>query len=277
MAVKHVHYSTNGSGRDFILGDLHGCFDQLICALRQIGFDFTVDRLFSTGDLCDRGPKSFDCVDLLYESWFHPVQGNHECLMWNSIISQNQGYINCWMQNGGLWFIDYDQQLLHDIAILQRDLPLIISVGEGSERFNIVHAEITKKSTQRPATNNDINNWTFTSTEEDDLLWGRNIIGSRTDPFSHKLQDNEEGPVYQSDDLSVTYVGHSIVHHRPKRIQQQIFIDTGCFNGLRPKNEKFQEQYPLTIACPQEQIFYQYITNWKKIVKYSYNKMETYK
>ncbi len=277
MASKHVHYPTNDKGRDFILGDLHGCYDQLISALKQAGFNSTFDRLYSVGDLSDRGPKSFDCADLIYEKWFYPVQGNHESLMWNSILHESQQHINCWIQNGGLWFKDCGHQLLYDIALLQKELPLIISVGEGADRFNIAHAEITKKSTSTQATDNDIDTWTFTPEEEDDLLWGRNIISSRTDPFSHKLQNNERGPLFHSDKLSLTYVGHSLVYHRPQRIQQHVFIDTGCFNGLRPKNESFQERYPLTIACPQEQIFYQYITNWKKIVKYPYNKLKTHK
>ena len=74
----------NVDGRDYVIGDIHGCFDELIKLLKHIRFDKEKDRLFSTGDLIHRGPKSEECLKLLSdrnnkgERWFFPVLGNHE-------------------------------------------------------------------------------------------------------------------------------------------------------------------------------------------------------
>ena len=51
-------FAQNTVGRDFAVGDIHGCFTELQRGLDAIGFDPSTDRLFSVGDLVDRGPES---------------------------------------------------------------------------------------------------------------------------------------------------------------------------------------------------------------------------
>ncbi|WP_261986408.1 metallophosphoesterase, partial [Enterococcus faecium] len=51
------HFGPNSIGRDFAVGDIHGCFSRLNSALNTIEFDPSKDRLFSVGDLVDRGPE----------------------------------------------------------------------------------------------------------------------------------------------------------------------------------------------------------------------------
>jgi serine/threonine protein phosphatase 1 len=53
----------NATGRDFAVGDIHGCFSALEAALRHVGFSPDSDRLFSVGDLVDRGSESDQVVD----------------------------------------------------------------------------------------------------------------------------------------------------------------------------------------------------------------------
>ena len=141
---KVQYFEENTTGRDFIIGDLHGCAETLLNALLQLNFNPKIDRLFSTGDLIDRGPQSFEAANLIYEKWFFSVQGNHELLMAQSILHQNPAYIDCWMQNGGAWFQYEDEQLIIDIAKRFSQLPLIISIGKGNKRINIVHSELIK-------------------------------------------------------------------------------------------------------------------------------------
>lgn len=71
-------FERNTTGRDLIVGDIHGCFTKLQAALDAVGFDRTVDRLFSVGDLVDRGPESDQVLNWLGQPWFHAVMGNHE-------------------------------------------------------------------------------------------------------------------------------------------------------------------------------------------------------
>ena len=81
----------NVEGRDFVVGDLHGCFDELAKLMTYVKFDPQRDRLFSTGDLIDRGPRSEECLALLNKKWFFPVLGNHEDLMLNKIKLMESG------------------------------------------------------------------------------------------------------------------------------------------------------------------------------------------
>lgn len=52
--------ANNSLGRDFVVGDLHGYYAELMQALEQVSFDFTQDRLLAVGDLINRGPDSYN-------------------------------------------------------------------------------------------------------------------------------------------------------------------------------------------------------------------------
>lgn len=71
---------TNTRGRDFCIGDLHGCLAMLNRLLEAVSFDAARDRLFSVGDLVHRGPSSVECLKLAEKRWFFPVMGNHEAM-----------------------------------------------------------------------------------------------------------------------------------------------------------------------------------------------------
>ena len=49
-------FAPNTAGRDFVVGDIHGCFDALGDEMDRIRFDPAVDRMFSVGDLVESGP-----------------------------------------------------------------------------------------------------------------------------------------------------------------------------------------------------------------------------
>ncbi len=57
MSAFHRVVPPNRRGRDFVVGDLHGYLGALQDALARAGFDPGCDRLFSTGDLIDRGAR----------------------------------------------------------------------------------------------------------------------------------------------------------------------------------------------------------------------------
>ena len=58
-------FGRNTLGRDFAVGDIHGCYSRLQAALETVGFCRKSDRLFSIGDLVDRGAESERVHDLL--------------------------------------------------------------------------------------------------------------------------------------------------------------------------------------------------------------------
>jgi len=74
-------FTRNTAGRDLVVGDVHGCFGKLQAALDAVGFNPGAgDRLFSVGDLVDRGPASAEVLDWLAHPWFAAVAGNHEAM-----------------------------------------------------------------------------------------------------------------------------------------------------------------------------------------------------
>lgn len=74
---------SNTVGIDYICSDVHGHFSLLQDKLDQAGFDPYVDRLFSLGDLIDRGPECEEVLTWLQYDWFYAIQGNHERMLIN--------------------------------------------------------------------------------------------------------------------------------------------------------------------------------------------------
>lgn len=135
------YFKENKIGNDYVVGDLHGYYSLLMRSLNKFDFDFDKDRLFSVGDLIDRGPENQDCLELIYEKWFFPVLGNHEVLFLRAIML---GEFSLWYRNGGDWFekekenYDLFAQYADDINAL---LPLAIEIKNGKNKIGIIHAE----------------------------------------------------------------------------------------------------------------------------------------
>lgn len=64
-------------GRSIIVGDVHGCCDELEDLLAYVGFSRS-DRLYFVGDLIVRGPKPRGTLALVRKLGGRAVRGNHE-------------------------------------------------------------------------------------------------------------------------------------------------------------------------------------------------------
>src|SRR5258708_35827400 len=65
-------------GRTIVIGDIHGCFDELQDLLRVVELR-TDDRVIAVGDLIVKGPRSCDVLDRFIEDErFSSVIGNHD-------------------------------------------------------------------------------------------------------------------------------------------------------------------------------------------------------
>ena len=95
--------TANTRGRDLAVGDIHGHFERLQECLEAVEFDPAVDRLFSVGDLVDRGPASPQALEWLAKPWFHAVQGNHESLAVNHLRGGRVD-LDMYRAAGGGWF-----------------------------------------------------------------------------------------------------------------------------------------------------------------------------
>lgn len=68
-----------------IVGDLHGCFEELEALLEVVAFSPSDDRLVSVGDLVGKGPYGAETVRFFREGGHEAVLGNHEArlLAWH--------------------------------------------------------------------------------------------------------------------------------------------------------------------------------------------------
>lgn len=64
--------------RRLIVGDIHGCADELAELLFRFRFVPGHDRLFSVGDVVGKGPKAREALELLHQFGAGTVRGNHE-------------------------------------------------------------------------------------------------------------------------------------------------------------------------------------------------------
>lgn len=142
-------FARNTAGRDFAVGDVHGCFTKLQEALDAIGFDPLRDRLFSVGDLVDRGPESADVDVWLRQGWFHAVRGNHEQLTIDSFEQSHDGRegnaVGLHFVNGGAWFYGLSTVERGCYAALLADLPLVIEVETAAGVVGLIHAECPRR------------------------------------------------------------------------------------------------------------------------------------
>lgn len=259
-------YPANTVGRDFVVGDIHGMYNTLLRALTVLNFDGDVDRLFSVGDLVDRGPDSKKCAELIYEHWFYAVRGNHEQMMIEALVDGNDHMALSWRMNGGAWgfFGTPDEQA--ELKILAEDLnrlPIVMVVGEGDERFNIVHAEMLHREYDDagsyrniPITDQMIDDWCFSEGEENNLLWGRQLISG--DPIALRS--------HHAFNMSPTYVGHTPIRD-PLVVQQHIYLDGGAVFGARSSSH----DNCFMIAEPKTKILHRYpiVTGEMQQIPYS--------
>jgi serine/threonine protein phosphatase 1 len=66
------------NSRTIVVGDIHGCYDELVTLLEKAGFGPN-DRVISVGDLITKGPKNREVLELfMSDSRFNSVIGNHD-------------------------------------------------------------------------------------------------------------------------------------------------------------------------------------------------------
>lgn len=161
-------FSENRMGRDFVVGDLHGEFATFQQALKQLAFDDTRDRIFSVGDLIDRGPDSKSALKLLKNSWFYSVLGNHEFMLLQYHSNKNQRE-SFWFPSGGKWWMDLSEDEQVEAVGLARSMYWALTIEVSGQHFGIVHADMPGET-----------DWqTLTATIKSDVRIQREVTLSR--------------------------------------------------------------------------------------------------
>ena len=149
-----VHHDANAAGgRDLVAGDVHGHFDTLVHALDALAFDPRRDRLFSVGDLIDRGPGSGAAVEWLEGKRIAAVRGNHDQSMVDALALDRgrlrmSGRSGLWTEIGGRWWYDGIDGFDSEHALSERcrrwltafrRVPFLRTIETDAGRVGIVH------------------------------------------------------------------------------------------------------------------------------------------
>lgn len=210
----------NRDGRDFVVGDIHGAYDLVIEAMRKVRFDPAKDRLFSVGDLVNRGSDSARALAFLSQPYVFAVRGNHEDL-WDelyadgppspSVVKAISSVFNLRMD----WWLATSPDKRDSLAAKFAQLPFAIEVQTHRGPVGLVHADVPV-----------------------DTPWST---------FIQKIEAGDEKAIHtalwgrdrsRSDDHSgVEGVGRVFVGHTPHvagatRRGNVISIDTGAIFGL---------------------------------------------
>lgn len=210
-------FPMNTAGRDYVVGDIHGCFDELCGEMDRVGFDPAKDRIFSVGDLVDRGPLSADAINWIGQDWFHAVRGNHEQMAIG--VAAGRHDLANYLQNGGGWFLALDDEHQQRMAAALDTLPLCIEVETSGGLVGIVHADIAGsdwpafvEQVRAPRSNN------HAKALAEVALWSRD-----------RIRDMDSTGVTG---LAWLFVGHTPVKS-PVKLGNVWYIDTGCVFGRK--------------------------------------------
>ena len=141
--ARAATHERNDRGRDFVAGDIHGCYETLERALEEVRFEPGRDRLFSAGDLVNRGPHSLDALGWLEGRRIHDaVLGNHEAMVLRTLLNRERRVLLGWMAG-------IDASLRERwIEALWR-LPVAMTVATAHGPVGIVHAGVVDRSWSR--------------------------------------------------------------------------------------------------------------------------------
>ncbi len=184
--------------RKFIIGDIHGCFDELIELTEKIGLTEN-DILISLGDVVDRGNKSKE----VYEYFLNRpnsivLMGNHERKHQNGILNYAQEIVKVQFENDYKVFLTWLDTL---------------SYYYETEEAIIIHAffEHDKEIEQ----------------QKDEVLCG-STSGSR---YLEKIYPAEKTWTEFYTGTKPIIYGHHVVGDTPKIHNNTYGIDTGACHG----------------------------------------------
>lgn len=226
--------AANDRGRDLIVGDVHGCFDKLTRALEAVGFEPSAgDRLFSVGDLVDRGPESEGVLWWLDQPWFFAVAGNHEDMACRFMIGAMPP--STYAANGGAWLIGKTAAERLPFLDAFSALPVALELSTPAGLVLLIHADVPGRS------------W---ATFRASLLGGGFSAVSAMEEAMWSRARIESGLVAPVEDVLAVVVGHTPVE-RPVLLGNVHHIDTGAWlrGGGSPRAFTILDAATLRPAC----------------------------
>lgn len=183
--------------RTIIIGDVHGCADELAALLERLAFT-PADRVVLTGDLVGRGPQPGRAVALARSIGARAVQGNHEAHLLRWTCRDPAGGVVPTAAAGR--HAPYVAQLAAELAPQDwsylEALPLWLELPE--HELLVVHAGIqpgVALAAQRPEVLTSIRCLAADGTpvlERGDQLWAARYTGPPHVVFGHHALDEPQ-------------------------------------------------------------------------------------
>jgi serine/threonine protein phosphatase 1 len=136
---------SNRVGRDFIVGDVGGAFDQLFQAMQDVNFDPCRDRLISVGHLLAGQASLTSCIRFLRTPSVFAVLSNGEQDLIDLFAEgppddEAVEALAALDYHGMTWLAGAGQQQRMQLVAAMRLLPLVISIGNVGAATGYVHA-----------------------------------------------------------------------------------------------------------------------------------------
>lgn len=187
--------------RTIVIGDIHGCYDELIKLLEKIKLE-SQDRVVAVGDLVTKGPKNRQVLDLFRrDARFLSVIGNHDLALvrfWSG-----ESFTLKPAQQRTIDELEHDWQIY--FGFLKR-LPLTIDLG----KHLVVHAGL------RPGV-------PIAQQTPSDLTTLRTLGPDPTSKIGNPWYEVYDGE-------QIVLFGHW-PSEKPKLARRAIGLDTGCVYG----------------------------------------------
>lgn len=223
--LQHIEVAPNTHGKDYVIGDIHGMYKEVLECLDEVSFDRRVDRLFCVGDLIDRGYDNPSCLALTKEPWFFSVRGNHESLFIEAFEETDDYYEHRWHSNGGLWAGEHTALEVQEFYNIVTKLPYFYTIKHSSgKRIGICHAQPPTEDWE------DVYS-TLGHKQLNRAVWGRTA--------AHFAPEG-----YMVKNIDLTVHGHCILPE-VRKVGNSLFIDTGGFLA----QPSWQSNGYMTILC----------------------------
>lgn len=233
-----------------VIGDIHGCFDELQELLGKLGYNQKNNKLIHTerripvflGDLTDRGPSSIKVIDFVYDLVVNQkaakyVPGNHCNKLYRFFLGNNVQ-----LKHGiETTVAEYAQlpktkqsRIRNQFMSLYEQAPLYLELPD--VQAIVAHAGIKEsfigrydKEVKTFVLYGDITGQTDETGRPIRKDWAKQYSGSRWIVYGHT-------PVFE-----------------PRKINKTINIDTGCVFGNQLTAFRLPEE--VTLSVPSKQLF----------------------
>lgn len=177
-----------------IIGDIHGCFDELMQLLVQAGIN-EQDQIISVGDIVDRGPRSFEVYQYLKTRPNTVVlMGNHERKHVRGVLSYSQEIVKLQCGDGYNemleWFktlpyyYEFDAAVVvhagveHDVMLAKQRQDVLSGTTSGEKYLQKKYAE---------------KHWSDFYDWGKPIVYGHHIVGDKAENINNKIYGLDTG------------------------------------------------------------------------------------